>query len=65
MKRSKCALSAGRFAAAHAGMKTEHITIHRGPAPTPAGPTERWSMDFVHDTENVGLYRARLVRLRN
>jgi hypothetical protein len=27
MKRSKCALSAGRFAAAHAGMKTEHITI--------------------------------------
>ena len=22
---------------------------HRGPAPTPTGPTERWSMDFIHD----------------
>jgi putative transposase len=21
----------------------------RGPAPVPAGPTERWSMDFAHD----------------
>ena len=28
----------------------KHIALHRGPAPTPAGPTERWSMDFVHDT---------------
>ena len=25
------------------------IALHRGPAPTPAGPTEPWSMDFVHD----------------
>jgi putative transposase len=24
--------------------------LHRGPAPTPAGPTERWSRDVVHDT---------------
>jgi putative transposase len=27
----------------------KHIALHRGPAPTPVGPTERWSMDFVHD----------------
>lgn len=27
-----------------------HIALHRGPAPIPAGPTESWSMDFVHDT---------------
>ena len=26
------------------------IALHRGPAPLPSGPTERWSMDFVHDT---------------
>ncbi|HNP28712.1 MAG TPA: IS3 family transposase [Nitrospirales bacterium] len=26
------------------------IEWHRGPAPTSMGPTERWSMDFVHDT---------------
>ena len=26
------------------------IALHRGPAPIPTGPTERWSMDFVHDT---------------
>lgn len=26
------------------------IALHRGPAPIPSGPTERWSMDFVHDT---------------
>jgi len=30
--------------------RRKHIAFHRGPAPTPAGPTERWSMDFVHDT---------------
>ena len=30
--------------------RRKHIALHRGPAPTPAGPTERWSMDFVHDT---------------
>jgi putative transposase len=30
--------------------RRKHIALHRGPAPIPAGPTERWSMDFVHDT---------------
>ena len=30
--------------------RRKHIALHRGPAPTPAGPSERWSMDFVHDT---------------
>ena len=30
--------------------RRKHIALHRGPAPTPVGPTERWSMDFVHDT---------------
>jgi putative transposase len=30
--------------------RRKHIARHRGPAPTPIGPTERWSMDFVHDT---------------
>lgn len=29
--------------------RRKHIALHRGPAPQPAGPTERWSMDFVHD----------------
>jgi putative transposase len=29
--------------------RRKHIALHRGPAPVPAGPTERWSMDFVHD----------------
>ena len=29
--------------------RRKHIALHRGPAPTPAGPSERWSMDFVHD----------------
>ena len=27
--------------------RRKHIALHRGPAPVPAGPTERWSMDFV------------------
>ena len=27
----------------------KHIALHRGPAPRPEGPTERWSMGFVHD----------------
>jgi putative transposase len=27
----------------------KHIALHRGPAPIPTGPIERWSMDFVHD----------------
>ncbi|GMV49554.1 MAG: hypothetical protein AMXMBFR67_10970 [Nitrospira sp.] len=30
--------------------RRKHIALHRGPAPTPGGPQERWSMDFVHDT---------------
>src|SRR4029078_11671912 len=29
--------------------RRKHIALHRGRAPVPAGPTERWSMDFVHD----------------
>jgi putative transposase len=29
--------------------RRKHMALHRGPAPIPAGPTERWSMDFVHD----------------
>ena len=30
--------------------RRKHIALHRGPAPVSVGPTERWSMDFVHDT---------------
>lgn len=30
--------------------RRKHIALHRGPAPVPVGPSERWSMDFVHDT---------------
>jgi putative transposase len=29
--------------------RRKHRALHRGPAPTPVGPHERWSMDFVHD----------------
>jgi putative transposase len=29
--------------------RRKHMALHRGPAPAPAGPVERWSMDFVHD----------------
>jgi len=29
--------------------RRKHIALHRGPAPVPVGPQERWSMDFVHD----------------
>ena len=29
--------------------RRKHMALHRGPAPVPAGPIERWSMDFVHD----------------
>lgn len=29
--------------------RRKHIALHRGPAPVPAGPTERRSMDVVHD----------------
>lgn len=34
--------------------RRKHMALHRGPAPIPAGPTERWSMDFVHDTLAYG-----------
>jgi putative transposase len=30
--------------------RRKHIALHRGPAPVPVGPAERWSMDFVHDS---------------
>ncbi len=29
--------------------RRKHMALHRGRAPVPTGPTERWSMDFVHD----------------
>jgi putative transposase len=29
--------------------RRKHTALHRGPAPQPAGPVERWSIDFVHD----------------
>ena len=29
--------------------RRKHIALHRGPAPLPIGPSDRWSMDFVHD----------------
>ncbi len=34
--------------------RRKHIALHRGPAPTPTGPTERWRMDFVYDAFTVG-----------
>jgi putative transposase len=34
--------------------RRKHIALHRGPAPTPTGPAERWSMDFVHDALSDG-----------
>src|SRR5262249_20908202 len=42
------ALSARRLAGAHARAAAKAHARHRGPAPMPAGPMERWSMDFVH-----------------
>ena len=36
-----------------AGRRTP-IALHRGPAPVPLGPTERWSMDCVLDTWRTG-----------
>ena len=30
--------------------RRKHHALHRGSAPAPTGPRERWSMDFVHDT---------------
>jgi len=29
--------------------RRKHMALHRGPAPVPGGPQERWSMDFIHD----------------
>lgn len=29
--------------------RRKHCALHRGPAPVPSRPHERWSMDFVHD----------------
>ena len=29
--------------------RRKHRALHRGPAPQPTRPTERWSIDFVHD----------------
>jgi putative transposase len=29
--------------------RRKHMALHRGPAPVPAGPDERWSMDVVPD----------------
>lgn len=29
--------------------RRKHMALHRGPAPMPTGPEQRWSMDFVHD----------------
>jgi len=29
--------------------RRKYMALHRGPAPAPTGPHQRWSMDFVHD----------------
>lgn len=29
--------------------RLKHMALHRGPAPVPEGPNERWSMDLLHD----------------
>ena len=29
--------------------RRKHRSLHRGPAPVPTGPAQRWSMDVVHD----------------
>ena len=34
--------------------RRKHHALHREPAPTPTGPTARWSMDFVHDALAAG-----------
>jgi putative transposase len=34
--------------------RRKHIALHRGPAPQPVGPVDRWSMDFVHDALTNG-----------
>jgi len=39
--------------------RRKHMAWPRGPAPIPAGPTERWSMEFVHDAfaDGKGVHR--------
>lgn len=34
--------------------RRKHRALHRGLAPVPVGPQERWSVDFVHDTLSEG-----------
>ena len=34
--------------------RRKYLALHRGPAPVPVGPTERWSMDSAHDTLTDG-----------
>jgi putative transposase len=34
--------------------RRKHMALHRGSAPVPGGPAERWSMDFVHDALRDG-----------
>jgi putative transposase len=34
--------------------RRKHRALHRGPAPIPTGPTERWSRDVVQDTVSEG-----------
>lgn len=42
--------------------RRKHQALHRGPAPAPVGPWERWSMDFVHDSLTDGRpFRVRTV----
>jgi putative transposase len=42
--------------------RRKHIALHRCPAPIPNGPTERWNIDFVHDTRADGHpFRVRTV----
>jgi len=34
--------------------RRKHISLHRGPAPSPSCANEHWSMDFVHDQLSDG-----------
>ncbi|MBX3302176.1 MAG: transposase [Nitrospira sp.] len=34
--------------------RRKHRALHRGPAPVPVGPSERWSMDVVPETLSEG-----------
>ena len=48
-KRVRRLVPSRRASTADGVRRRKHIALHRGPAPLPVGPTERWSMDFVHD----------------